>query len=647
MMTTSVTTTPIEATHSGIVYPGELVRTPTWQAALGQPLTGGIYFRVVFLETPSEVFPTSLQDHRIAVFVPGRRSRELQQAEIELRALREATATYAVGLPQLGQQDAEDRALTAWIALFREGQLISAPPLHTDLSSIFAYGNWSQWAERTGELLLTRAYPNVPINQQLLRGPLEPDSDLPALFDAFFDPSGPAATFALDTFGPALGVSSAVAPRVPGVQRRDWLTRLEAMVADGWAADAIGQSLAHEQGLTYPLADLFVLLWASQANHSIALKPGHGLLQRDGSVLDANRVDARNVADLRWPMRLWERIQALGPDTEEASSVDPFIAAIAGTPSGDVAGEADSQLSDLRQRLPAITAALATLAERIGASGPPPELAMLATLGEATSPGEAVVLGKANAGLREFDNGIRLWRAWTTSIHHVPTLIDALRWLNDAAITDLAGDVATEREALLIRISAPSLLSSPHGWAAAVDSVAVFKRRYADRYLRQHTAFHSEMSHLAHIVEGVARKANALVLLNQVTELGPAVGVGLDSLAEEARNSTTACGVQSTADSLAENPRCPACGMHLGAAPPTDDIAQLAEYVDDALATQNRRLAQHVAHQLVDRPNVEDLDTFIHIVQASDLTGLANVLDGKVVDFIRTLVSNQDVTNDG
>lgn len=647
MTTTSVQTTPIEATHSGIVYPGELVRTPTWQAALGQPLAGGVYFRVVFLETPAEVFPTSLQDHRIAVFVPGNRSRELEQAEIELRALREATASYAIDLPELGQDDAEDRAITAWVASFRDGQLISAPPLDVDLGSIFADGYWSQWAERIGELLLSRAYPSVPIDHKLLRVPLEPDSDLPVLFDAFFDPSGPAATFALDTFGPALGLSTSLAPRVPNVQPRDWLARLEAMVADGWAPSAIGRSLAHEQGLTYPLANLFLLLWASQPDHAIALKPGHGLIQRDGSVLQADTVDADNVADLRWPMRLWERIRALGPNAPANNGADPFLAAVTGTSNGDVGAEAERQFADLRQRLPEVAAAIAALGERIGVAHAPHEIATLATLLEATSLNDAVELAKSQISLRELESATRLWRSWASSIAHVPALIDAVRWLNEAAITDSAGDIATERDALLAQLSAPSQLTSPHGWAASAESITLFKRRYADRYIRQHAAFHSEMAHLSHIVEGATRKANALALLNQVTDLGSAVGVGLNAIAEEARNSTAACGAQPTADSLAEHPRCPACGMHLGAAPPTDDIAQLAEYVDDALATQNRRLAQQIAHRLVDRPSVEDLDTFVHIVQASDLTGLANILDDKIVDFIRMLISSQDGEKDG
>jgi len=34
--------TPIEATHSGIAYPGELVRTPTWQAVLGDEMVNFI-----------------------------------------------------------------------------------------------------------------------------------------------------------------------------------------------------------------------------------------------------------------------------------------------------------------------------------------------------------------------------------------------------------------------------------------------------------------------------------------------------------------------------------------------------------------------------------------------------------------------------
>jgi hypothetical protein len=46
---------------------------------------------------------------------------------------------------------------------------------------------------------------------------------------------------------------------------------------------------------------------------------------------------------------------------------------------------------------------------------------------------------------------------------------------------------------------------------------------------------------------------------------------------------------------------------------------------------------------LLSRPSSEDrLTRFIQVVQASDLAGLANVLDAGLIDFLRELLENDD-----
>jgi hypothetical protein len=78
--------------------------------------------------------------------------------------------------------------------------------------------------------------------------------------------------------------------------------------------------------------------------------------------------------------------------------------------------------------------------------------------------------------------------------------------------------------------------------------------------------------------------------------------------------------------------------MHIGAGAPAREVGELASYINDALGEQNRRLAIRVAHHIIERPEHVDLDRFIQMVQISDLSGLANVLDDQVVAFIRGLL---------
>lgn len=67
MTTTSMAATPIEAPPSGIVYPGELVRTPTWQSILGRPLTGDVCFRHI-VRANNFTSLADVLDHKIVDF---------------------------------------------------------------------------------------------------------------------------------------------------------------------------------------------------------------------------------------------------------------------------------------------------------------------------------------------------------------------------------------------------------------------------------------------------------------------------------------------------------------------------------------------------------------------------------------------------
>ncbi len=50
--------------------------------------------------------------------------------------------------------------------------------------------------------------------------------------------------------------------------------------------------------------------------------------------------------------------------------------------------------------------------------------------------------------------------------------------------------------------------------------------------------------------------------------------------------------------------------------------------------------SQQVVKQILDGPNDERRDRFIQVVQASDLSGLVNALDDRLVDFVRGVLSS-------
>ena len=355
MTSGSASPSAVSVVHQGIEYAGEFFRVASWTPSLGEALRGDAYFRVVFVESPSAVFPRAIHDHRIAVYVPGERSPELERADVELRVMREAMGTYAAESESLDllsteRDDIEQRAVGAWAESFRGGQLIAAPSLDTNLDELFADGYWSAWAERIGSLLIARAYVESPVRHDLLQTALRPEADAPILFDAFVGVGDATAMFAMDAFGAGLGLSSGT--RAPTAASG----RLAEMATAGWAPDAIGHALAHEQGMTYPLATLYLLQWVTDGQHALRLRPGHGLLRRDGERFTQDTVGADDLGTLRWPLGLWERIEALelaGTPT----AVDAHLAALAGPVGqneslGNAAGRRLAELRDDLQEAP-------------------------------------------------------------------------------------------------------------------------------------------------------------------------------------------------------------------------------------------------------------------------------------------------------
>jgi hypothetical protein len=645
------TSTPtfVSVEHRGIVYTGEVIRTESWHPTHGQPLRADSYFRVVFLENPTDVFPRSLHDHRIAVYVPGQRSAELERAEVALRSLREAVGTYATDantfdLLSAETRDIEDHAVDAWAESFRGGHLISAPSLDANLEDIFADGYWSTWAERIGALLLARAYPTTPVKAELLQIPIRPESDAPIIFEAAVaDRTGPAA-FALDSYGPALGLSSSLAPRISDISKSEVAQRISSMAGDGWAPNDIGHALAHEIGLTYPLATAYLLLWISVGHHSVRLRPGHGLLRRDGTPLGGDAIRPDDVPTLRWPFSLWERIEALS-QADAPADADPYLVAFAG-PVGqgeDLQAAAARRISELQDDLPQVAQALTRLATAQRSEQRPRELALLHNLASADSVEAALATARDGASTPAVFSAIMtLWQGWSASQDDAATLASVIDWLASATVDESASEAFTEHDALSTPLHAPRLLTTPHEWAALAEAGRLFQRSYATAYVRQHNDYHTQVGALAHAVDDAWRKTRALERLNTLAALGEPIGFGLAALAEEMRNAVVACGTEREIADVEDVPMCPTCGMHLGTTPPTADVNQLTAYVNEALGEQNRRLAQTLAHRILERPGHDQIDRFIQVVQVSDLAGLANGLDDTVLGFIAELLDQPE-----
>ena len=641
----------VHAVHGGIQYTGELVRSPAWERSFGSALDADAYFRVVFLESRGRLPAVQIDDARIAVYVPAPRSAAHQQAEAELRTLREARATYATD-PDSGEaidsqvQRIEERVVEEWAASFRGGRVVASPPMDLDMDLVFGSGYWSAWAERIGEHLLARAYPSLPVDAAALRVPLRPEQDAPALFDAVTgEPSG-AATATLEAFGRALGISAADDAATVDLSRCPALG-VVAAEAEREPVPGLGRRLAHDIGLTYPLATLFALLYVLREPAEVRLGPSHGLRLRDGSALAGPSITARDLPHLSWPRRFWPDVEGIGPAEAARADDSERYLGVLGLTRDDASDEErraalQRWLGTMSDGLLSVTQHLTAVAGAQGRELASDELEPLARIRSLIDVGDALEVGsraeRVFGGIEPFRRAMRLWESWRVALPHAASLIGALDFLHLAAVDEDRRELFVERAALEARLRDPALLTSPHQWAALAEEGDRFRRAYAVAYVRHHDAYHTQMGTLAHRMADVASQAQALARLNSVQELGRPVAPELPALAEELHNEVHACGAVLQRDAIAQKPLCPACVVRLDAAPLTDEVESLAGYVREALGEQNARLARTLAHRLIRREGREGLDRFIQVVSVSDLSGLGNVLDDELASFIGDLL---------
>jgi PTH1 family peptidyl-tRNA hydrolase len=88
----------------------------------------------------------------------------------------------------------------------------------------------------------------------------------------------------------------------------------------------------------------------------------------------------------------------------------------------------------------------------------------------------------------------------------------------------------------------------------------------------------------------------------------------------------------------------PACGLTLADDPPSAEVDAVLRRLSRALSQQMTRLSSEAVHRILARARGERIEQFLQVVQASDLAGLASVLDDELLEFLRDLLSGEPGT---
>ena len=630
----------LSAGHNGIWYAGELWRASKWRAEFGAQLNGRVHFRVVILDEPGLLDLSDLQDPRIAVCMPAGRPVAAETHERELRVLRDAKAAYAVqDEPARRSVEAREAWLAAHVAAGRAAQLergsvISAPPLEVEPGSLFNGRDDRAWAARIGSQLLRRSYPEPLFEVRRLIRPLSPVTDAPRLFARATQGREAAADPALDALAAALGITGP--PELCAADAP--FLRLVSDALDAVPAGQISQHLVRVLGLPHELAAL-VLHLLPAIGTSVVLREDHGVRSLDGAALPGRRIGRRALPTMAWAPNIVSDVELLERGSA-SPDIDPETLDLLGIEATESSHDVEARVrrwqEDVRLRLPEARDFLKSIAAAQASRAPQEVQDAIATL-ERLTDGERGSRALQEGGVAA-RSAIDLWNGWREEATHGQRVVMTLQhpWRLDLG---RAGDgLAIEHVALNGRLNDPRVSLMPRQWRALADADVSLRGRFAAAYVRHHEAHDLHVEQLSARMEDVSRRVAALAWLNTIEELGPPQGTDLPGLVADLRPLVKPCGSNVDIVSVARHGSCLRCGLASGDEPLTEEVEQIETYVDQALGNRCRDLASVLAKRIVRSAARGRLERLMQLVQISDLTGLANVLDEESTVFLRGLL---------
>lgn len=195
-------------------------------------------------------------------------------------------------------------------------------------------------------------------------------------------------------------------------------------------------------------------------------------------------------------------------------------------------------------------------------------------------------------------------------------------------------DHAATRE----QLSFVTLLSEPHRLDGMRAAFETFRGDYVRAYVGHHDRHWQAFARLRTALDEAALAAQALARLNTLRALGRPVGRAELAAYERLTHRQSVCSRRDLESTLRERPTCPDCNVTMEDSVPSEEAQEVLRRLQAALARQQARLASEAVRRILARGG-ERLEQFLQIVQASDLAGLAQVLDDDLLAFLRELLS--------
>lgn len=293
--------------------------------------------------------------------------------------------------------------------------------------------------------------------------------------------------------------------------------------------------------------------------------------------------------------------------------------------------------SDTAQIRPAVEWLVAEAERSLDSSTLTEVAPVIARLSELAEYVDAAPAGGAqDDAYAELAENAYLIRGLMTNPETALALLHTRRYLQSIEVPGTLPDLRLDLTVAAEQLSFAALVRAPGRLPAILAAVEHFRRRYGKAYVRRHEIYWQTMSGIeSHLLEAQTRAA-ALARLNSLSELGAPVGEmaleAIGSLAEE----TSGCPLTvDLVEALADSPVCPACGIRLDQGPPLAQAEEALSRLDRSIERQLARLSSLAVRETLERSNDPRIERFLRVVQAAQLSSLAEVLDDALTNYLR------------
>jgi hypothetical protein len=657
-----------------VAYSGEVVLSDRWRDEFGKEIENpDLHFRIVYLTAKPAAaaakITADLRDARIAVCRPDPLSDETREVLADLIAAeqmkRNCSAPNQSNLREKAEErrrEAVKKLLKCQLDEYRRGKVLTQKGYAIQASEIFksAKGREEDLAGR----LLEKAYGTPLFSAKDFKKDFT-DGDAKKVFGGLFHKEpAKAEKDAVQNFAVGLELAAKAQPVEFQPAACQALAQIRTQLQgqeDVPLSDLKRRLCCPPYGLTEPMVTLYVFALIKGGGYELALRPSSGFTLSNNKPVPRDRITAHLLPLCDWNAKLDKALHGarLVRSTQKgwdevlpfARVLDPELKPASNPDEAQARNDAlMALLGKLKADIPETEKSLADLAGVLGGSVPPGLKDVCNRLGNLA----------ATDSYQAFDAVAREGFTDPAGFAERYTTYDKARKLRDRAFSlsqmaaylgkacPLDHDIEFERKGLLNLLKFETLLNDPAVLPAREEQFERWKGKYEHAYRKAHRAHYENLEALAGQLESLRPRIRALLRMNEIAELGPALPATAN-LAEDLSALESALWLCPDAVEAKLGPKdvtCPKCGWQPDRKPPTELLERVTAAVRLGLSDRFQRFKDATISSVLKKASAAGgqpgLNELLDIIQLADADRLAGVLTEELVSFLRQLLYDEN-----